>query len=150
MSDTHAETQLPRPFLRRVGKRSLEPWMAAMHADWHRRWPAVFTTPVPLAVGFSGHMRAVLREENPDFDRNLFGLAIRAWTRQGAYLRAVMRGEMRRNLDGSDAGMPDDAARQEAKAMLDERAARRQAREQRDREIKQSHGRVAEAENQML
>ena len=33
---------------------------------------------------------------------------------QGAYLRTVMRGEMRRHLDGSAAGVPDEAARQYA------------------------------------
>jgi hypothetical protein len=30
----------------------------------------------------------------------------------GAYLHAVMRGEMRRNLDGGKAGVPDEEARQ--------------------------------------
>lgn len=86
-----------------------------MHADWRRRWPTAFTHPVPLAVGFSGQMRAALRDEGTTFDRKMFGTAICAWTEQGAYLRAVMRGEMRRNLDGSDAGFPDEATRMEAK-----------------------------------
>jgi hypothetical protein len=40
-----------------------------------------------------------------------------------------MRGEMRRNLDGSEAGVPDDEARQQAKQWLAERAARRPERE---------------------
>jgi hypothetical protein len=31
-------------------------------------------------------------------------LTIHQWTHQGTYLHAVMRGEMRRNLDGSEAG----------------------------------------------
>jgi hypothetical protein len=50
-----------------------------------------------------------------------------------------MRGEMRRNLDGSDAGFPDEASRMEAKMTLDERAARYLARAQRDQEAEQTN-----------
>lgn len=110
-----------------------------MHADWRQRWPAAFTKPVPLAVGFSGQMRAALRDEGATFDRKLFGIAIDVWTKQGAYLRAMMRGEMRRNLDGSGAGFPDEASRMEAKAILDERAARQLARVQRDQEAERTN-----------
>jgi hypothetical protein len=41
-----------------------------------------------------------------------------------------MRGERRRNLEGSEAELPTKEARQEAKRLLAERAARRAAREQ--------------------
>jgi sRNA-binding protein len=113
--------------------------MEAMHAYWRRRWPAAFSNPVPLAVGFSGQMKAVLRDEGATFDRKMFGIAVDAWTKQGAYLRAMMRGEMRRNLDGSGAGFPDEASRMEAKRILDERAARQLARAQRDQEAERAN-----------
>jgi sRNA-binding protein len=103
--------------------------MEEILADWRTRWPTAFTKPVPLAVGFSGRMKVALRAEGKAIDSKSFNLAIRSWTMQGAYLHAVMRGEMRRNLDGSEAGVPDDAARQHAKKLLDERAARRVERE---------------------
>ena len=48
----------------------------------------------------------------------------------------MMRGEMRRNLDGSEAGVPNDEARQQAKKLLDERAARRAERERTEQERK--------------
>ena len=139
MSDDEAKRHPSQPAPRRLKKRSRPPWMDAMHADWRRRWPAAFTNPVPLAVGFSGQMRAVLRDEGATFDRKLFGIAIDVWTKQGAYLRAMMRGEMRRNLDGSDAGFPDEASRMEAKTILDERAARHLARAQRDQEAERTN-----------
>src|SRR5690348_655369 len=99
MSSTGAETRRPEKTRTAAQKRPRPPWMEAMHADWRRRWPAAFTTPVPLAVGFSGRMRAILREEGVAIDRKQFGIAISTWTGQGAYLHALMRGDMRRNLD---------------------------------------------------
>jgi sRNA-binding protein len=114
------------------------PWMAAILADWCTRWPAAFTKPVPLAVGFSGQMKAALRAEGKVVDRKTFGLTIHSWTMQGSYLHAVMRGEMRRNLDGSEAGVPDEQARQQAKKLLDERATRRAERARPEQERKQA------------
>ena len=84
---------------------------------------------MPLAVGFSRQIKAALRAEGKGFDRKTLGVTIQQWTTQSAYLRAVARGEVRRNLDGSEAGTPDDAARQSAQKLLDERAARRAERE---------------------
>jgi hypothetical protein len=52
-------------------------------------------------------------------------------------LHAVMRGEMRRNLDGSEAGVPDHEARQQAKKPLDERAVRHAKRERQEQEQEQ-------------
>lgn len=83
-------------------------------------------------------MKAVLRAEGKAIDRKAFGRTIHAWTMQGPYLYAVMRGEMRRNLDGSEAGVPNDEARQEAKKLLDERGARRAERERREQERKRT------------
>jgi len=104
------------------------PWMEVVLADWRARWPAVFAKPVPLAVGISGHIKAVLRAEGKVVDRKTIGVTLHRWTMQGTYLRAVVRGELRRNLDGSAAGVPDEAARQYAQKVLDERAARQAAK----------------------
>jgi sRNA-binding protein len=131
MMDAETKTQPRQPAARRpVPRRSPQPpWMEATLADWRERWPAAFTKPVPLAVGISGQMEAVLRANGTALDLKTFGMTIHSWTMQGAYLHAVMRGETRRNLDGSEAGVPDDEARQQAKKLLDERAARRAERE---------------------
>ena len=104
------------------------PWMEVVLADWRARWPAAFTKPVPLALGISGHIKAVLRAEGKVVDRKTIGVTLHRWTMQGTYLRAVVRGELRRNLDGSAAGVPDEAARQYAQRLLDERAARQAAK----------------------
>ena len=103
-------------------------WMEVVLADWRARWPAAFTKPVPLALGISGHIKAVLRAEGKVVDRKTIGVTLHRWTMQGTYLRAVVRGDLRRNLDGSAAGMPDDAARQYAQKVLDERVARQAAK----------------------
>ena len=105
-----------------------------MLADWRHRWPAVFTKPVPLAVGISRHIKEALRAEGKAIDRRAIGVALHRWTKQGAYLRAMVRGEIRRNLDGSEAGVPDDAARQYAQKLLDERAARQAAERERQKQ----------------
>jgi sRNA-binding protein len=82
-------------------------------------------------------MKAVLRADGTALDLKTFGMTtIHSWTMQGAYLHALMRGETRRNLDGSEAGVPDDEARQQAKKLLDERAARRAERERQEQERK--------------
>lgn len=125
MTDT--ETKLPQSNAERRPR--WPPWMEPILADWRKRWPAAFTNPVPLAIGISGHMKAVLRAEDKVLDRKTFSVTIHFWTKQGAYLHAVMRGEMRRNLDGSEAGVPNDEARQHAKKILDDRLARRRAAE---------------------
>jgi sRNA-binding protein len=109
--------------------RSWPPDAVALIVDWRTRWPRVFARPVPLAVGFSGRIKAAMQAEGQPIDRKALNMAIRLWTQQSAYLRAVARGEVRRNLDGCEAGLPDDAARQEAQRVLDERAARHAERE---------------------
>jgi sRNA-binding protein len=138
MMDAETESRPPRPTARQPAVRR-SPWPAAVDAvlaDWRTRWPQAFTKPVPLAVGFSGQIKAALRAEGKAPDRKTLGITIHQWTVQGAYLRAVARGEMRRNLDGSEAGVPDDAARQDAQKLLDERAARRAERERQEQERK--------------
>ena len=123
-----------RPGTRGVAYQSWPPAEAALIAEWRVRWPAAFTKAVPLAAGFSGQIKAALRAEDRPMDRKTVSMAIHLWTRQSAYLRAVARGEMRRNLDGSEAGLPDDAACQEAQRLLDERATRHAERARRERE----------------
>jgi sRNA-binding protein len=123
MTAVETRTRSPRPPARRPGTLR-PPWMEAILADWRERWPAVFTRPVPLAVGISRHIKAALRAEGIALDRKSMGVTLYRWTMHGTYLRAVVRGEMRRNLDGSEAGVPDDAARQHAQQVLDDRAAR--------------------------
>src|SRR5271166_5730910 len=108
MTDAETKTGSAQP--QAVRRSRWEVWTDPILADWREPWPAAFTKPVPLAVGFSGQMKAALRAEGKAMDRKSFGIAIRCWTMQGAYLRAVARGEMRRNLDGTEAGIPDDAA----------------------------------------
>jgi sRNA-binding protein len=131
------ETEITgRPGGRITARDPWPPGATALIAEWCARWPAAFTKPVPLAVGFSGQIKAALRAEDSPFDRKMVSMAIYLWTRQSAYLRAVARGEMRCNLDGSEAGLPDDTARQEAQRLLDERAARHVERARRERERK--------------
>jgi len=117
---------------------SWPPGAAALIDEWRMRWPAAFTKAVPLAIGFSGRIKAAMRAEGKPMDRKAVSMAIRLWTRRSAYLRAVARGEMRRNLDGSEAGIPDDAARHEAQRILDERAALRAERARYERERSQA------------
>jgi hypothetical protein len=66
--------------------------MEPILADWRKRWPAVFTTPVPLAIGISRHMKQALRDEGVAVDRRALGIVLHHWTIQGTYLRAVARG----------------------------------------------------------
>jgi hypothetical protein len=57
-------------------------------------------------VGTSRHVKEALRAEGQAVAHKVVGAVLHRWTMQGAYLRAVARGEMRRNLDGSLAGVP--------------------------------------------
>ncbi|MGH7104510.1 MAG: ProQ/FINO family protein [Acetobacteraceae bacterium] len=121
---------------------SWPPRMEAILDDWRKRWPAVFTKPVPLAIGVSRHIRMALQAEGKGIDRKTIGIIVHRWTMQSAYLRAVACGAMRHNLDGSEAGIPDDAARQYAQTMLQERAAR-QADKERQRQEKRAAREIA-------
>ena len=117
----------PQPAARRHSAQP--PWMEPILADWRTRWPAAFTKPVPLAIGISVRISEVLRAEGKPLTRKSVGLVLHHWTVQNSYLQAVLRGEARRNLDGSEAGPPNDAARDYAQRMLDERTAKRAGRE---------------------
>jgi sRNA-binding protein len=136
MTAAETTTRSPQPTAKRPGPPPRPPWMEAILTDWRTRWPAAFTKPVPLAVGITGHIKAALRAEGVAMDRKSMGVTIYRWSMLGTYLRAVARGEMRRNLDGSEAGVPDEAARQQAQQVLDDRAARQaeRARQKQERD----------------
>ncbi|MBV8399504.1 MAG: hypothetical protein JOZ17_12300 [Acetobacteraceae bacterium] len=104
-------------------------------ADWRARWPAVFTKPVLLAVGISHRMREQLPAE---FPRREVGIALHSWTNRRGYLRAMARGDMRRNLDGNEVGIPTEEAREQARQLLEERERRQLEQIRQQRESKQA------------
>jgi sRNA-binding protein len=90
-------------------------WIAPVLADWARRWPAVFEKPVPLALGFAKQLHAELKTE---FSQKAVRVVLHCWTTRRAYYQAVERGDPRRNLDGDEAGLPDEISRALARAAL--------------------------------
>ncbi len=90
------------------------------------RWPGLFTTPVPLAVGVTRAIRAELGEGLVP----VAGLsrALHYWTNASDYLAAIAVGEVRRNLDGTEAGAPDEAQRRFASESMERRAAQQATR----------------------
>ena len=100
-------------------------------ADWRARWPAVFTTPVPLTVGIARRIKDQLGAERPP--RREISAAIHQWTNRTSYLRAIARGDARRNLDGSEAGVPDEETRERARQVLADRDRRAMERARRKR-----------------
>ncbi len=90
------------------------------------RWPRLFTTPVPLAVGVTRAIRAELGEGLVP----VAGLsrALHYWTNASDYLAAIAMGEVRRNLDGTEAGAPDEAQRRFASESMERRAAQQATR----------------------
>ncbi|WP_174513196.1 ProQ/FINO family protein [Methylocella tundrae] len=89
--------------------------VALVLADWARRWPAVFGKPAPLAIGFFEQIHAELK---PQFSHKEVRLVLHRWTTRPAYYQAVERGDPRRNLDGSEAGLPDEVSRALARTAL--------------------------------
>ncbi len=82
-------------------------------AEFRRRWPAAFTTPVPLATG----VHELIRAEMPEMTTLRLKEVLGAWMFSVASLRAVAAGVGRINLDGTPAGVPD--AEQRALAVED-------------------------------
>ncbi len=90
------------------------------------RWPALFSTPVPLATGIARAIRAEMGcVEAPTAG---LGRALHHWTNAPGYLTAVAAGETRRNLDGTEAGAPDEAQRRFAAEAIGQRAAQQALR----------------------
>ena len=85
------------------------------------RWPEVFSAPVPLALGIQHEIKASLEEAGVPSLR--LRRALQHWTQGTGYLAAVAAGQRRRHLDGTDAGEPDEAHREHARAILAQRAA---------------------------
>ncbi len=90
------------------------------------RWPALFTTPVPLAAGIAREIRDGFGEARVPTAQ--LGRALHHWTHAPGYLEAVAAGQQRLHLDGTDAGEPDEAQRQHAREVIAQRAARRRTR----------------------
>jgi len=94
-------------------------WNRAREAEWYAApaaleallrelAPAVFNDRAPpLAIGIDGALIALLAGE---FDAPVIARFLADWTRRPAYLEAVARGEVRRDLDGCPTAAPDDAA----------------------------------------
>ncbi len=90
-------------------------WIALVLADWATRWPAVFGKPAPLAIGFARQLHAELKTE---FSQKEIRAVLHRWTTRRAYYQAVERGDPRRNLDGGEAGVPDEISRALARTAL--------------------------------
>jgi sRNA-binding protein len=71
--------------------------------------------PVPLAMGSGLKLRELLGTEFKPSEIRAF---LQAWTSGPRYLKAVTRGEMRHNLDGSPAGLPAPEHRADAQKRL--------------------------------
>ena len=83
------------------------------------RWPALFIDSVPLAIGITRAIRAELGAGV--VSSAALSSAMNHWTRRSVYLEAIAAGEMRRNLDGTDAGVPEPSHRQSASEALEQR-----------------------------
>ena len=105
-------------------------WNRSREAEWHAApakleatlrelAPAVFNNcPPPLAVGIDGALIALLAGE---FEAEVVSRFLRDWVHRPAYLTAVARGDVRRDLDGCPTGAPEAAARTFASVLLGRR-----------------------------
>jgi sRNA-binding protein len=79
--------------------------LSAISRRVFKAFPSVFKyPPVPLAIAIGPKLCQLLRSEFKPAEVRAF---LHAWTSGPRYLKAVLRGEMRRNLDGSPAGLPE-------------------------------------------
>jgi hypothetical protein len=95
-------------------------WNRAREAEWHAApaaleamlrelAPAVFNdSPPPLAIGTGAVLVALLAGE---FEAGMVSRFLADWTRRRAYLEALARGDVRRDLDGCPTDVPDEDAR---------------------------------------
>jgi sRNA-binding protein len=87
--------------------------------DWAQRWPDLFKKPTPLAIGIASQIRAQLKAgPGLEIGTRDIHVVLHCWTTRRAYYEAVERGDPRRNLDGTEAGPPDDISRELARAAL--------------------------------
>lgn len=66
------------------------------------RYPHLFTSARPLALGTHDKLRAAFSEEK--LSNTNLSMFLARWTRRKPYQNALARGDRRVNLDGSDAG----------------------------------------------
>jgi sRNA-binding protein len=86
-------------------------WIEAQRAVHDKLWPILssqfpkaFCLPaVPLAIGVH---RQILEVAGDDIDPGELSRFLRYWTARGGYRVAIQRGDLRRNIDGSEAGAP--------------------------------------------
>ena len=105
-------------------------WNQAREAEWHAApaaleamlrdlAPAVFNDcPPPLAIGIDAALIALLAGE---FEAAVIARLLADWTRRPAYLAAVARGDVRRDLDGCPTDAPQDRDRKFAAILLGRR-----------------------------
>jgi sRNA-binding protein len=87
--------------------------------EWAQRWPDLFKKPTPLAIGIASQIRAQLKTgPGLEIGTRDIHVVLHCWTTRRAYYEAVERGDPRRNLDGTEAGPPDDISRELARAAL--------------------------------
>jgi hypothetical protein len=92
----------------------------AIDAMLRERWPVVFCVPrVPLAIGVRERILEAAGDapcsgQGQAIDPMALGRFLHWWCNRPDYLDAVAYGELRRNLDGSPAGEPDEPQRREA------------------------------------
>ena len=86
------------------------------------RWPALFAAPVPLAIGIERKIQHSLGEAR--LPKMRLRRALHCWTRRTGYLYAIAEGRHRQDLDGSDAGEPDEGHRVYARELIAERLAK--------------------------
>jgi hypothetical protein len=92
------------------------PQKSALSERLFRDYPKAFNyPPVPLAVGIGLKLHELLGAEFKPADIRAF---LHAWTSGPRYLKGVARGEVRRNLDGSPAGLPESKHRADARERL--------------------------------
>ena len=89
------------------------------------------TSHVPLAIGITRAIQAELGEAR--LPAVALSRALHWWTQAPSYLVAVAAGRVRHNLDGTEAGVPDEAQREAAAEALRQHALRRAATEPRPR-----------------
>lgn len=87
------------------------------------RWPALFTAPVPLAIGIERKIQQSLGDTR--LPKVRLRRALHCWTHRTGYLAVVAEGRCRQDLDGSDAGEPEEAHRTYARELVAERRAKR-------------------------
>ena len=89
------------------------------------RWPELFSVHTALATGIARAIQAELGEAR--LPAVALSRALHWWTNAPSYLVAVAAGRVRRNLDGTEAGVPDEVQHEATTETLRQHALRRAA-----------------------